>query len=373
MALFRKKLIEIIDWTDNTNDTLMYKFPDEGNDIKMGAQLIVRESQVAIFSKNGQIADIFGPGRHTLTSANIPLLCKLVNIPFGGESPFKAEVYFVSTKQFINQEWGTANPVMMRDSDFGVVRVRGFGGYAFKINEPSIFLKEVFGTHSSYKVKDLNGYLKKIVVSSLSDAIAESKIPALDLSMNYDELGTLMVDKLTPSFNKYGLQVSSFYIENLSVPKEVEEAMDKRTSMGVVGNLDNYAKFQAADSFKDFANNPGGGGAAGAGVGMAAGMQMAQMFNNSGNNSNNSNNTQSNQKPCPKCNDMNDVNAKFCDNCGNDLRSAGTVPCVNCGHPLAAGSKFCGDCGTKQATNCPSCNSKLSPGSKFCGDCGHKL
>ncbi len=382
--IFGKQFIEVIEWTDSSHNTMVYRFPVQDNEIKYGAQLTVRESQVAVFVKSGQIADILGPGRHTLTTANLPVLSKLLAWPYGFNSPFKAEVYFVNTKQFIDQKWGTSNPIMMRDQDFGMVRIRAFGIYSFKVGKPDVFLKEVFGTHSEYTVEAIEGQLKRMIVSSISDAIAESKIPALDLSMNYDELSELTKIKMVSHFEKFGLLIPTFYIENISLPKEVEEAMDKRTSMGVLGDVGRYTQFQAADALRDAAQNEGGG-LAGAGVGLGAGAAMGGVFANTLNQSNQPQQQQNQQsqptsryngavEPCPKCGDNNPVGAKFCDNCGNNLQ-APKAKCIKCGHELQAGAKFCLDCGTKQdeKLKCAECGKELAQGTKFCSSCGTKV
>jgi len=371
------QFIEVIEWLDNTSNTMVYRFPVRGNEIKMGAQLTVRESQMAIFVNEGQIADVFSPGRYELSTENMPILTKLKSWKYGFKSPFKAEVYFVNTKQFTDQKWGTSNPVMMRDQDFGMIRLRGYGIYSYKVKDPVIFLKEVFGTNEEFDVETISKQLKKIIVSGLSDLLAESQIPALDFSMNYDELSEAGKQKFIPKFEEYGFELKSFYIENLSLPKEVEEAMDRRTSMGVLGNVDNYAKFQAADAIRDAAKNEGGG-FAGAGVGLGAGAAMGQMFTNSFSNSNTSGNVENDKLStetisCPKCQKQNIKGAKFCVECGTGLQvEEESVPCIECGAKLKVGAKFCTECGAKQERNCPNCNAKLGPNSKFCPECGTK-
>lgn len=346
----RSQFIEVIEWLDDSGNTILYRFPVQGQEIKNGAQLTVRESQTAVFVFQGQIADVFGPGRYTIDGGNTPILSKLGAWKFGFNSPFKAEVYFVNTKQFTDLKWGTSNPVMMRDTDFGMVRLRAFGIYSIRVTDPRALIKEVAGTNAHFVTEDIEGQLKRMLVSGFSDALAESKIAALDLASNYDELSKFIRGKLTGDFNGYGLELTKFVIENISLPAEVEAAMDKRTSMGVIGDVGRYAQFQAADAMRDAAQNTGGGAGTGAGLGagFAIGNAMAGAMTNAMNQPKGEN--PSVQKTaCPKCGAANLANAKFCTECGTKMEtSAQTVPCVKCGGALPAGSKFCNECGTKQ-------------------------
>src|SRR6267143_1503789 len=271
------QFIEVIEWLDDSSNTLLYRFPVQDQEIKNGAQLIVRESQTAVFVAEGQIADLFSPGRYTVDGGNTPILSKLGAWKYGFNSPFKAEVYFVNTKQFTDLKWGTPNPVMMRDVDFGMVRLRAFGIYSIRVNEPKSFIKEIAGTNSRFVTEDIEGQLKRTLVAGFSDALAESKIAALDLASNYDELGKFIRGKLADDFTAFGLSLTKFVIENISLPAEVEAAMDKRTSMGVIGDVGRYAQFQAADAMRDAAQNPSGGASTGAGLGagFAIGNAMA--------------------------------------------------------------------------------------------------
>ena len=277
MGLFSKltnQLVDVIEWKEASSDTMVYRYNHNDKEIMMGAQLTVRESQVAVMVNEGKIADVFQPGRYELSTQNMPILTALKSWKFGFNSPFKAEVYFINTHQFLDQKWGTSNPVMMRDAEFGMVRLRAFGIYSFRVADPVAFLKEVFGTSAYMTVDGVTGQIKRTLVSGLSDAIAQSKIPALDLAANYDELSQYALQSLSPRIAALGLKLESFVIENISLPDEVEKAMDRRTSMGVVGNLNQYAQFQAAEAMREAANNQNG--AAGMGAGMGAGMMMAQ-------------------------------------------------------------------------------------------------
>ena len=377
-GFFKSQFIEVIEWTDNTSNTMVYKFPVQGNEIKMGAELTVRESQFAIFVNEGEIADVFGPGRHQLWTQNMPVLTKLKAWKHGFNSPFKADVYFVNTKQFINQKWGTSNPIMMRDPEFGMIRLRGYGIYSYRVSEPTVFLKELFGTSTTFSTSDIESHLKKMIISGLTDLFAESKVAALDLAMYYDELSTQGKEKMQERFSAFGFEITSLYIENLSLPKEVEEAMDKRTSMGVLGNLGQYQQYQAAEALRDAAQNEGGG-LAGAGAGLGAGAALGGMMTNALSGNQQQTNAQAapaqeNKVNCPHCNGLVNPNAKFCGECGKSVQKE-KVPCINCEAPINKEAKFCGECGTKQVTEktCGKCGKENGPNAKFCGDCGESL
>ena len=344
------QLIDVIEWTDDTQNTMVHKYDMNGKEIMMGAQLTVRESQVAIFVNEGQLADVFQPGRHELTTQNMPIMTALKSWKFGFNSPFKSDLYFVNTKQFLDNKWGTSNPVMMRDAEFGMIRIRAFGSFAFRVKDPTTFMKEVFGTSSMYTVEDVVGQIKSVVVSGLSDAIAQSKIPALDLAANYTELSQFAQTALSPKVEALGLELTNFVIENISLPEEVEKAIDKRTSMGVVGDLNKYTQFQAAEAMREAANNPNGG-MAGMGVGMGAGAAMGQMFTQSMNAA-----TGAAPAAAP---------------------AGATAACTACGQAIPAGSKFCPSCGAQQTAAagafCPGCGQKVEAGVKFCPNCGQKI
>ena len=284
MGLFDKlknEFIDIIEWTDDSNDTMVWRFPRYQNEIKMGAKLTVRESQVAIFVNEGQMADEYKPGMFELQTQNMPLMTTLRGWKYGFNSPFKAEVYFVNTKQFTNQKWGTKNPIMIRDSEFGPVRLRAFGTYALRIKDAKTFLKEIAGTEAHFTTDEITDQLRNLVVTRFTNAVAESKIPILDLASNYDELSKFVSTKISPEFEELGIEVTKLLIENISLPPEVEAAMDKRSSMGIIGNLGAYTQFQAANSIEKAAENGNGIMGAGVGMGMGFGMgnQMGNMFN----------------------------------------------------------------------------------------------
>ena len=326
MGLFSKlagQFVDVIEWKDATDDTMVYRYDSNGKDIMMGAQLTVRESQAAVMVNEGKLADVFQPGRYELSTQNMPILTALKSWKYGFNSPFKAEVYFVNTKQFLDQKWGTSNPVMMRDAEFGMVRLRAFGIYAFSVDDPVVFLKQVFGTTALMTTEGVTGQIKRTLVSGLSDAIAQSKIPALDLAANYDELSQYALNTLSPRLQPLGLKLNAFIIENISLPEEVEKAMDKRTSMGVVGDLNKYTQFQAAEAMRDAAQNPGGG--AGMSAGMGIGMAMNQILQQS-------------------------VNAQPAQQPAQQAAPAGeTKFCSECGARIPRSARFCPECGGKQA------------------------
>ena len=246
MGLFDKlkgELIDIIEWTDDSSDTIVYRFERYGNEIKNGAKLTVRESQAAVFVNEGQFADVFQPGMYDLTTENLPVLSTLKGWAHGFNSPYKAEVYFVNTKRFTDLKWGTQNPIMLRDAEFGPIRLRAFGSYSMRVTDPAKFMKEIVGTDSDFTTDEIVDQLRNIVVSRFTDALAESKIPALDLAANYDELGKFMENKIAGEFGEYGLKLVKLLVENISLPPAVEEVLDKRSSMGILGNLNQYSVY----------------------------------------------------------------------------------------------------------------------------------
>ena len=368
------QFIEVIEWLDDSQDTLLYRFPVYNQEIKNGAQLIVRESQAAVFVFEGQAADTFGPGRYTIDGGNTPILSKLGAWKHGFNSPMKSEVYFVNTKQFTDMKWGTANPIMLRDNDFGIVRLRAFGAYSMRVADPQTFIKEVAGTNAHFQTEDIDTQLKRAIVTEFSDALGELKIPALDLAAQYKEIGEAIRAKINEDFKDYGLNVTKFYVENISLPPEVEEAMDKRASMGALGDANRYMQFQAADALRDAAQNEGGGAGLGAGLGagFAVGGQMANAFGNVGQQGGQGQSQQAQTIVCPNCGKQNAAGTKFCGDCGGKME-VGKVPCVKCGAELREGAKFCSECGSSQEkAKCPNCQHELNAGAKFCPECGTK-
>ncbi len=368
------QFIEVIEWLDDSRDTLLYRFPVYQQEIKNGAQLIVRESQTAVFVFEGQVADVFTPGRYTVEGGNTPILSKLGAWKHGFNSPIKSEVYFVNTKQFTDMKWGTSNPIMLRDADFGIVRLRAFGAYSMRVADPSEFIKEIAGTNAKFQTEDIDGQLKRAIVTEFSDALGELKIPALDLAAQYKEVGEAIRAKINEDFSGYGLEVTKFYVENISLPPEVEAAMDKRASMGALGDAQQYMQFQAADALRDAAQNEGGGAGLGAGLGagFAVGGQMANAFGAGPqvNAAASPGGASPATTTCPACGKQNAVGAKFCADCGGKMEVA-KVPCVKCNAELREGAKFCSECGSSQEkAKCTNCQAELNAGAKFCPECG---
>ena len=343
MGFFSTNILKAIEWADASKDTLVYKYPMDGRKIVFGSKLTVRESQVAIFLNKGQIADIFTPGTYTLKSANLPILTQLLALPYGFKSPFFADVFFINTKQFTNQKWGTSNPITMRDKEFGTIRIRGFGTYSFKVDNAETFLKELFGTNSTFTTEDINAYLKSMLVSSISDTIAESKISALDIACNLSEFSKTASEKITTDFANLGLKLTKLIIENISFPEAVEKAIDTRSSMGVLqGQMDTYVRYQSANAIGDAAKNPGLGGVGAAlGTGLAIGDVLSEGLKST-------TKKPAEEKPtgkfCPECGAKNRSNAKFCSECGNKFAAP---TCPKCGHEVTSRTKFCPECGNK--------------------------
>ncbi len=342
MGFFSTNVLKAIEWADASKNTIVYKYPMDGRKIVFGSKLTVRESQVAIFLNKGKIADVFTPGTYTLHSSNLPILTQLLALPYGFKSPFFADVFFVNTKQFTNQKWGTSNPITMRDKEFGTIRVRGYGSYSFKVDNAETFLKELFGTNSTFTTEDISSYLKSMLVSSISDTIAESKISALDIACNLSEFSEVATNHVSGDFANLGLKLTKLIIENISFPEAVEKAIDTRSSMGVLeGQMDTYVKYQSANAIGDAAKNQGMGGVgATLGTGMAIGEVIKESLASTKKQS-----EQTTGKFCPECGAKNRANAKFCSECGSKLASKDT--CTKCGAKVTPNAKFCPECGEK--------------------------
>ncbi len=374
-SFFKKQFKKVIQWeTDNAND-IIYKYPlEKKEEIMKNSQLVVREGQKAMFIQEGKLADVFGPGTYKLDDIkNLPLLTQLYNWKYLWESPYTGDIYFISTKQFTNMKWGTANPVMMRDKDFGVVRVRGFGVYSFSVGTPTNALRELIGSMSSFTVKDVDDYFKKIITSTLSNVIAESKIAALDLAASYDELAELAKQKVAEEFEKIGIVIKSLYIENLSLPEEVEKMLDKRTNIGVMGGvMQQHAQMETLEAMRSAADNPNG--VSGMGIGLGAGLGFGKVFaDNMATVSDPTAVKESEAKiVCPNCGAEIGKKAKFCPECGQTVKPAKKV-CPKCGAEIGAKAKFCPECGADVNERvCKECGAKLKPSQKFCPECGAK-
>jgi membrane protease subunit (stomatin/prohibitin family) len=272
-GFIKGQFVDVIDWTDDTRDTMVWRFERYGNEIKYGAKLTVREGQNAVFVHEGQLADVFGPGLYMLETNNMPIMTTLQNWSHGFQSPFKSEIYFVSTTRFNDNKWGTKNPIMCRDPEFGAVRIRAFGSYAMRVSDAGTFIKEVVGTDGEFTTDEVANHIRNIVVQEVSKVLAGSGIPVLDMAANTGDLAKMVTEAIKPAIAAYGLSIPEFYIENISLPEEVEKMLDKRTSMGIVGDLSKFGQFAAAEAMGKAAENPG---MAGTVVGMAMGNMMVQ-------------------------------------------------------------------------------------------------
>ncbi len=345
-------LLKVIEWTETNSDTIVHKVDMAGNTINRGSVLNVRESHVAIFCDKGRMADVFLPGYYKLDTDSIPVLTRLLSWKYGFEKPFKSDVYFVNTHQFTNQKWGTSSPIMIRDKDYGAVRVRGFGTYAFRVKDAFVFMKELSGTLSSYSTRDITDYIRSMLVMAISDAMGESGISVVDMAANLMELSDEVKKSLDKRFEGMGLELCDFNFENVSLPAELEKALDESTRLGMMRkNIDVYTQLAQADALKEAAKNPGSaGGTMGAGIGMGMGLGMGQMFANMSRNMNQP------QQAAPAA-------------------QQGGRHCIHCGAQLSPNAKFCPECGKPTASEdvCPKCGAKLPASGKFCPECGAKI
>jgi membrane protease subunit (stomatin/prohibitin family) len=344
----KNQFIEVIEWTETSDDILAYRFPVANNEIKQGAQLTVRDSQQALFVDEGRTADVFPPGRHTLSTENLPVLSKLKAWPFGFNSPFKSEIYFFSVRQKLGQKWGTRQPITCRDPELGSVQLRMFGVCSYHISDPRLFQREVSGTREKFTTDDLVTHLLPTIVSAATTTFAQSKLPFLDMAANQGELSQTLRVALDPPMSRLGLALDSFVVEAVSLPEALEQALQTRQAMGLVGNMQEFAQYQAAKSIPDAAKNPSGlaGVAAGLGFGQVIGQAVGGAFG----------------APQPPAAGAAAPEA-----------APALVPCISCSKGLEAGSRFCRFCGISQKPTCPGCQSEVAAGSAFCGSCGRKL
>jgi membrane protease subunit (stomatin/prohibitin family) len=349
------RIIDVVEFLDNTGNELVHREPPDGpGDFRLGSQVIVRESQNAVFFRDGKSLDVFGPGRHTITTANIPILASIIGLATMGRSPFPAEVVFVNLKEFLNQKWGTPEPIAFRDPDLGMVRLRSFGTFSYQVKDPSLFVNGVVGQQGIYTTDVLDNFLRSMIIAKMTDLLGEQKKSVLDLPSIYSEIGAGTKGQLTDDFARIGLVLKALYVSAITPTEETAKAIDERASMGAIGDMDKYLKFKAARAMGDAATNPSGAGAGamqmgvglGAGAGLGAGLagMMSQAMQG----------TQQPSTPprvsatiiCPSCNTSNPVGAKFCNSCGAKL-DASTVKCPTCGTENPAGAKFCSNDGTK--------------------------
>jgi len=381
------KKLEIVEWMDESGDEIVHRIPQSGSgEFRLGSQVVVSESQDAVFFRDGKAMDTFGPGRHTITTENIPILTGLVSTLFEGkDSPFRASVFYVSKKTFTNMKWGTKEPIIFRDKELSVVRLRAFGSFSLKVDQSQLFINKMVGTEGRFSTDEIEGFLKGMIISRLADLLGETIESIFDLAQYYDEIGTLAKSRLGDDFGKYGIQLVDFYVQAITPPEEVQERIDERSAMGALGDMNQYMRFKTATAMGDAAKNESGGGAAGAGVGMGAGLgmgmtmanMMGQTMSGGGQGSNGSGGSGGSGDngglvTCPSCGKK-VTPGKFCPECGKPLG----VKCPSCGHIVAPGVKFCPECGARiggvSSIKCPSCGADIPEDSKFCPECGEKL
>jgi len=368
--------LEIIEWVDQNEEELIHRIPEQGSlDIKLGAQVIVRDSQSAVFFKNGKATDALGPGRHTLSTLNIPVLTRLLSLPWGFKSIIRCEVYFVNHKVFSNLKWGTRDPVAVRDRELGVIRLRGYGAYTMRIAEPLVFLNTIVGRQALYATPQIEDYLRDVIIARVNDLFGEKLETILDIPKQYDQLALAIREKIAGEFTKYGLELLDFYISAITPPPEVQSKIDDLAGMKAVGDLDKYLKFSMA---KAFAGGSEGCAPAGAGLGLGAGIaMMAPAFLSKAFAP-----EQTDLRPasiptitCPKCGIDTPSESRYCYKCGYQL--VVETRCTNCGRELPGNARYCMFCGydlrKESRLKCPKCGKESPPGTKFCNDCGEKL
>ena len=357
-------ILDLIEYPDARQDEIVHRIPEHGSgEFRLGSQCVVRESQRAVFFRDGKALDVLGPGRHTLSTANIPLLTGLIGLPFGSKSPFRAEVFYVNIREFIDMKWGTAQPVLYRDKEFGMIRIRAFGTYSMRVKDPQSFVNQVVGTRGSYSTNQIEDFLRSLVISEFNDMLGNTMTSILDVQSMTRDIATMAQHALTDDFDRLGLELLTFQILAITPPEEVQKRIDERSGMAALGDMNTYMQFQTAQAIGNMGEGEGGGGNLGEGAGLGAGLGMGMAMSEALRQSMQGGGQQQGQQAPQQAAGA------------GAAAAAGTRFCSECGNALAPGAKFCSNCGAKAPTAnvCPQCGTENPEGAKFCQECGSKL